>query len=226
MKAIILAAGVGSRLGAPGPKSLLRLPSGESILGRQVRIFKSEGIKHITIVVGFKKEDVFRAVEGANFCFNADFNKTNTSKSLLLALKTFNDDIIWTNGDIVFDAEIIKELKFLKHNTVVVNDSECGEEEIKYRLDSNNNIAEISKTVTDPLGEALGINMIRRESLENFITALEDCDDNDYFERGMQILIDRGEIFKKHDVSRYRCIEIDFEEDWEKAKDLFGKVDE
>ena len=56
MRAIILAAGVGSRLGNPFPKSLSLLPGGERILGRQIRIYRELGIKEITVVVGFKKE--------------------------------------------------------------------------------------------------------------------------------------------------------------------------
>ena len=56
MKAVILAAGVGSRLGRPFPKSLSLLPDGERILGRQIRIFQQFGINEIFVVVGFKKE--------------------------------------------------------------------------------------------------------------------------------------------------------------------------
>ena len=43
MKAVILAAGVGSRLGRPFPKTLSRLPGGETILGRQIRLLHKTG---------------------------------------------------------------------------------------------------------------------------------------------------------------------------------------
>jgi len=68
----------------------------------------------------------------------------------------------------------------------------------------------------------LGINIVNRETLKEFIKALEECDNNDYFERAIQILIDKGVAFKSRNVSNYRCIEVDFEEDWEKALAMFS----
>ncbi len=58
MKSIILAAGIGSRLNISEPKGLLRLPDNETLLARQVRIYKSFGLKSINIVVGQKSESI------------------------------------------------------------------------------------------------------------------------------------------------------------------------
>jgi len=222
MKAVILAAGVGSRLGYPNPKSLLVLPTGESIIARQVRLLKSEGISDIIIVVGHKKELIMRELADITFIFNPDYQNTNTSKSLLCAVKNLDDDILWTNGDLIYDQEIIAAVKTQNFNTVIVNDSECGEEEVKYQLDGNGNITLISKEVDNARGEALGINLVKRESLTDFKKALEECQDNDYFEMAIQILINRDIIFKSYNVSGYRCIEVDFEEDWQRAIRMFG----
>jgi len=125
MKAIILAAGIGSRLGYPLPKGLLEMPSGESILARQVRILKSEGISDITIVVGYKKELIMSELKEVQFYYNPDFRTTNTSKSLLFAIREFDDDILWINGDLVYDREIIAGIKAQKDNTIIVNDAQC-----------------------------------------------------------------------------------------------------
>ncbi len=48
MKAVILAADVGSRLGRPFPKCMSLLPDGEQILGRQIRLFHEVGIREIS----------------------------------------------------------------------------------------------------------------------------------------------------------------------------------
>lgn len=222
MNAVILAAGIGSRLGQPLPKCLLKLPSGESLLGRQIQIMKSEGISEIIVVVGFQKELIMTEISDVKFVYNPNYRTTNTSKSLMLALRECNDDVIWTNGDLIYDREIIAGIKLQKYNSVVINNARCGEEEIKYRSDNNSNITEISKQVKDAQGEALGINLIMKSSLRGLIDALEQCQDNDYFERAIQILIDRDVVFKGLNVSRYRCIEIDFEEDWQKALKMFS----
>ncbi len=53
MHAVILAAGVGTRLGRPFPKSLSILPTGEKILGRQIRLLREVpkfcNAKHVSI---------------------------------------------------------------------------------------------------------------------------------------------------------------------------------
>lgn len=222
MKAVILAAGMGLRIGGPIPKGLLKLPSGESILDRQVRIFKSEGIVDITVVVGYKKELIMSHLPDVQFIFNPEYKNTNTAKSLLRAVEGTYDDIIWANGDLVYDDKILALLKSQRLNTIVVNNAKCGEEEVKYLTDENGNIISISKEVENGQGEALGINLIKKESIKGFVEALRKCKDTDYFEKAIQILIDMGVVFKHLDVSDYRCIEIDFEEDWNRALILFS----
>ncbi|OQX92752.1 MAG: UDP-N-acetylglucosamine pyrophosphorylase [candidate division Zixibacteria bacterium 4484_95] len=223
MKAVILAAGMGLRIGKPVPKALLELPSGESILSRQVRIFKSEGIEDISVVVGYKKELIMSHIPDVRFIFNPEYRNTNTAKSLLCALEGVEDDIIWANGDLVYDENILTLLKSQRFNTIVVNNAKCGEEEVKYLVDKSGNVISISKEIENGQGEALGINLIKKKSIKVFIKALNECKDTDFFEKAIQILIDRGVIFKHLDVSDYRCIEIDFEEDLNRALILFGQ---
>ena len=222
MRAIILAAGVGSRLGNPFPKSLSLLPGGERILGRQIRIYRELGIKEITVVVGFKKELIMEEFPQVNYCYNPVFYLTNTSKSLLAALEYTNDDVIWSNGDVVFDKVAIEELLNTKSSAVLVDKSECGDEEVKYKTAKHGRITEISKIVENGEGEAVGINKIARADLETFVQALRNCDDNDYFERALEFSIAQGVEFKAVDISAHRCIEVDFEEDLIKARKMFS----
>ncbi len=222
MNAVILAAGIGSRLGQPLPRCLLKLPSGESLLSRQIQIMKAEGISEIKVVIGFEKELVMAEIPDVKFVYNPDYQTTSTSKSLLLALKGNNKDVLLANRDLMCDQEVLAGTKLQNHNSVVINNARCGEEEVKYRLNNDNNIIEISKKVKDAQGEALGINLVMKNSLRGLIDALEQCENNDYFERAIQILIDRDVVFKGFNVSRYRCIEIDFEEDWQKALKMFS----
>ena len=223
MKAIILAAGVGSRLGNPFPKSLSLLPGGERILGRQIRIYRELGIRDITVVVGFKKELIMEEFPMVNYCYNPVYYLTNTSKSLLAGLEYMHDDVIWSNGDVVFDPASIEELLKAKGSAVLVDKSECGEEEVKYKTVSNGRISEISKIVQSGEGEAVGINKISRQDLAIFTQALRTCDDNDYFERALEFSIARGVNFSAVDISAHRCIEVDFEEDLIKARHMFSQ---
>lgn len=221
MKAVILAAGVGSRLGKPFPKSLSELPSGERILGRQIRILRDHGIKEIVVVVGFKKEFIMEFFPGELYKYNPLFYLTNTSKSLLMGLQDFDDDVIWLNGDVICDEAVISRVVQTTGNAVAVNSAHCGEEEVKYQTDEDGYLQAISKGIKDPQGEAVGVNKISREDIKSFRRALEECEDHDYFERGIEILIAQGKKFEAVDISDCRCIEVDFPADWDTAVSLF-----
>ena len=147
MKSIILAAGIGSRLNLSEPKGLLRLPDNETLLARQVRIQKSFGLNSINIVVGHKNELIEKQITDVNYIHNPDYTDTNTAKSLLLGLQDIDDDIIWSNGDLIYDEEIIGEIIKSDNNTVIVNKARCGEEEVKYSINGSGQIVEISKEV-------------------------------------------------------------------------------
>lgn len=221
MNGIILAAGVGSRLGRPLPKCLATLPSGETILDRQIRLFRQCGVERIFVVAGFKKNLIMEHRPDVCYVYNPTFYITNTSKSLLHGLKQMDSDVIWVNGDVVFDEEIMCRIVEMEGNVAVVNRARCGVEEVKYDLDPEGMINAISKEITPGLGEALGINRIGHTDLAPFMAALEACDDNDYFEKAMEMVLDNGVRFAPFDVSDYRCIEVDFKEDLQRALELF-----
>lgn len=222
MHAIILAAGVGTRLGRPFPKSLSVLPDGERILGRQVRILRKSGVERITIVVGFKMHLIMEEYSDVYYSYNPVYYITNTSKSLLHGIRHLDEDVLWLNGDVVFDDALIEQLlKTGQGNCVCVDKKRCADEEVKYRVDAEGNINELSKIVTAPLGEAVGINLVRRETLPDLIAALHSCDDMDYFEKGIETSIAGGAIWKPLDISAHRCIEVDFLEDWEQVQATF-----
>lgn len=222
MRAVILAAGVGSRLGRPLPKTLSILPTGETILGRQIRIFRELGVREVFVVVGFKKTLIMEQHPDAFFRYNPLFYITNTSKSLLCAVQDVDDDVIWANGDVVFDPEVVRGVMQTPANIVAVDRKKCGEEEVKYRTGDSGEVVAISKNITDGEGEAVGVNKVLAAHLPALRRALERCQDQDYFERGMEFMIQDKVPFQPLDVSEHRCIEVDFPEDWQTAQAMFA----
>ena len=220
MKIVILAAGMGSRLGNPFPKPLTPLKNGKSIMKMQTdNIISRYDVDDINVVVGFKKNLIMERFPELTYIYNPFFDRTNTSKSLLKALKKHKDkSILWFNGDVVFDERLLDILDpYIKANEsfVAVNTSKVAEEEVKYTL-KDGFIDELSKTVKNGLGEAVGINFIDSNSILSFINRLEECDDNDYFERGLELSIQKDNLkIKAVDISQYNCMEIDFAEDLE-----------
>ncbi|PIF00247.1 MAG: UDP-N-acetylglucosamine pyrophosphorylase [Maribacter sp.] len=226
MKIVILAAGIGSRLGNPFPKPLTPLNNGKSIMGMQIdNLTEYFNIDDINIVVGFKKDLIMERFPEATYIYNPFFDRTNTSKSLLKALKKNKDQsVLWLNGDVVFDTRLLKELSShiqREQSFVAVNTNKVAEEEVKYTL-KNDYINELSKTVKNGLGEAVGINFIAKKDIQNFISRLEECDDNDYFERGLELAIEKDQLqISAVDISAFDCMEVDFKEDLDNANNLF-----
>lgn len=87
MRIIILATGIGSRLGNPFPKPLTPLNNGKTIMQNQVDnlciFFNTDDIH---IIVGFKKELIMEEFPELTYIYNPLFDQTNTSKSLLRGL--------------------------------------------------------------------------------------------------------------------------------------------
>src|SRR5690625_4165185 len=214
---------MGTRLGQPFPKPLTPLRDGRTIMEQQFQnIAATFPDARIHVVVGFQFDVIMQAHPGALFVYNEDFANTNTSKSLLRALKqSAPGGMLWFNGDVVFDPAILERLipqMQQEQSFVAVNTASVGEEEVKYTIDQAGNIDELSKQVENALGEAVGINYVSASDKAKLIARLEQADDQDYFERGIELAIEHdGVQFIPLDISDLYAIEVDFAEDLETA---------
>ena len=226
MKAIILAAGVGSRLEKSIPKTLTKLDNNEMILERQLN-FLNQYIpkKDIIIVVGYKKELIIKEFPNYKTIYNKYYSKTNTAKSLMLGLEEiYDEDIVWINGDVVFNKMVLEPIMNFNKSCMLVNTMSVGEEEIKYTVNSNGYINQVSKVVSNGLGEAVGINRISKAHLTEFKKTLEECNQNDYFEYALEIMIKKNLKLSPIDISDSFCMEIDFKSDLELVNKNIQKI--
>jgi len=221
---VILAAGMGSRLGRSLPKPLTELSDGRSIMRQQFdnieHAFGTEA--HVTIVVGYKLEHIIEAFPQASFVYNEEYDQTNTSKSLLRALQASGaGGVLWMNGDVVFDPAVLDRAHAMverDQSFVTVNTSQVSDEEVKYTTDDEGYIRELSKTVTGGLGEAVGINFISSAHKAILVRHLARVNDQDYFERGIELAIEKnGLLVEPLDISDFYAVEVDFAEDLERA---------
>jgi len=221
----ILAAGMGTRLGRPFPKPLTPLRDGRTIMDQQVAKIRSAFVDvQLYTVVGFKLDMILEAHPRSLFVYNEEFDRTNTSKSLLRVLRASGDGgVLWLNGDVVFDPAILDRLKpYLaqERSLVAVNTAAVGEEEVKYTVDAEGFIDELSKQVVGALGEAVGINYVGAQDKAALIARLDEVDDQDYFERGIELAIQQdGTRFVPVDISDLWAVEVDFAEDLERANE-------
>ncbi|MDM7831763.1 phosphocholine cytidylyltransferase family protein [Cellulomonas edaphi] len=221
----ILAAGMGTRLGRPFPKPLTPLRDGHTIMDQQVaKIRGAFADVQLYTVVGFKLEMILEAHPRSLFVYNEEFDRTNTSKSLLRVLRASGDGgLLWMNGDVVFDPAILERLKpYLEReqSLISVNTAAVAEEEVKYTVDADGNIDQLSKQVVDALGEAVGINYVAAQDKAALIARLDEVGDQDYFERGIEVAIQQdGLKFVPVDISDLWAVEVDFDEDLERANE-------
>lgn len=223
VQVVVLAAGMGTRLGCPMPKPLTALASGRPILAHQIDGIRSvfgTGTR-ITAVVGFKKEMIMEIFPWLLFTYNERFDTTNTSKSLLRGLRASGPGgVLWINGDVVFDHRLLARVRPLMRagqSFVCVNTAAVGEEEVKYTRAPDGLIDRLSKIVRNGEGEAVGINYVAAADKPLLLAHLAACCDMDYFERALETGIEAGMRVLPVDISHYWAIEVDVEEDLAKA---------
>ena len=102
----------------------------------------------------------------------------------------------------------------------------CGKEEVKVIDGGQNKIVAIGKDLIEEqcLGEFIGVAKLSKDFVDIFRRSISDLVDaggkNDYFEAGIQPLLDKVDTHFI-DISEYPCLEIDFLEDLESARELF-----
>lgn len=110
MRAIILAAGSGLRLGQHTkdiPKALLDL-NGKSILERQISLLRQHGINEIFVVTGYQREK--HTLKDIEYIFNPRYAETEQLASMMVARTKISDDVLIIFGDIVFDEQILQQI--------------------------------------------------------------------------------------------------------------------
>lgn len=223
VQAVILAAGMGTRLGKPWPKPLTPLRDGRTIMQQQLdnltAVFDD---LRVTTVVGFKLEMILEQFPDVTYVYNENYDRTNTNRSLLKALRTSpSGGVLWLNGDVVFDAEVLRRAQRLisaDESFICVNTAAVGDEEVKYTVDEDGRVALLSKTVVGAKGEAVGINFVAARDKAALIERLAECDDMDYFERGVELMIEKdGVHVLPLDITDLFAVEVDFEDDLTRA---------
>jgi choline kinase len=223
VQAVILAAGMGTRLGRPWPKPLTPLADGRTIMQQQMdNLLGAFDDLRITTVIGFKLELIIEAFPNVGYVYNENYDRTNTNRSLLKALRqSTSGGVLWMNGDVVFDPMVLERVKDLiarDQSFICVNTAVVGDEEVKYTVDEEGFVDRLSKTVTGALGESVGINFVGAADKGALMERLAECEDSDYFERGIELAIEKdGTRVLPYDIRDLFAVEVDFEEDLSRA---------
>jgi choline kinase len=240
MKAVILAAGVASRLRPltnNTPKCLLKIGS-ENILELAIENLITNKIFDIVIVTGYLENQIrdFLNIRfpqlNITFCYNELYESTNNIYSLWLARNALHsDDMLLMDSDIVFDKRIIAKLCSSGYTScLALKRHDVLDEEIKVRTDNNGRVLEISKEVnpSEAAGESVGIELFNKELLRDLFSVIDrkvniEKNVNQFYEAAFQELINNNHDIYAVDITEYFCTEIDTIEDLRIAGELYNK---
>ena len=181
-KAIIIAAGLGSRLGKlteDMPKCMLQV-NDKCILQRQVDAYGANGIKDISVVRGYHSDKI--NLPNLKYFENKDFRNNNILNSLFFAESEINGNVLISYSDIIFAPHVVERLLESTADISIVVDvdwkssyahrSEHPVEEAENVIfDANQCVQDIGKIFTGPgdvHGEFIGMMKLTPRGSEIF----------------------------------------------------------
>ncbi len=202
MKAIILAAGRGSRLKQftdDRPKCLNEV-RGKALIDWQISALRSGGLNEIAIVTGYKSHMLEKY--GLIKYHNAKWDTSNMVSSLLCAKELFNQTLIVSYSDIVFSDAAVTSLRAEPKDIVVAYDTnwkELWEERFEnplsdaesFIIDKNGYIQDIGRKVnsfSDIQGQYIGLMRFSAKAL-NWICELTSNSEHDIDKMDMTTLL-------------------------------------
>lgn len=235
MRAIILAAGVGKRLGGAGdpPKALLEF-GGKSLLARHIEILRYFGVEDATLAIGYKAEMVEKelaklgAEDFASCVLNPDYEAGSiVSLWAVCGALASGADILLMDADVLYDYRLMARLMGSRHANCFLMDRaiEPGEEPVKLCV-RGGELVDFHKTVRnayDYCGESVGFFRFSpavaarlAEKSDAYVTGGRG---KEWYEESIRdLLLDSAPgTFGFEDVTGLPWIEIDFPEDVVKA---------
>jgi choline kinase len=231
MKALILAAGSGTRLGAASegrPKGLVEV-GGMAILQRQIANLRAGGVERTCIVTGYEFAQLEqRFGDRVDYRFNPFFDRSNNMVSLLFARDWIDDDVIVLYADLLYGPDILDaaltsrgDISLLVDKTAV----EPGHALVSLR---DGAVRAIGRELSPDAADArfIGVAKFSRSGLAEFLPELEGAAKagriDQYYTVGLARLAARGYRIEAVDVAGRRWREIDTPEDLERARQEWG----
>lgn len=171
-KAVILAAGLGSRIAIHTknhPKGFIKV-GGMTLIERSLAILRTCGIEEVVIVTGHLAEwyeSLSNRIPNVRCVRNKDFKRSGSLHSLCILEQELTEDFILLESDLIFEKRAVQNLLGLSHEAILISGQTHSSDEVYVEVE-NGFMKWLSKdkaSVSNVAGEFVGIN---RLSLETF----------------------------------------------------------
>jgi L-glutamine-phosphate cytidylyltransferase len=230
MRAIVLAAGKGSRLNPftkEEPKCMLSV-GGESIIQRLIRIMRSEGIDDIVVVVGYHKELLKAHLpEGVRFLDYADYETTNNFHTLWSVRDELDCSFLCIFADVLIQPGALRRLLMCPQDiSLMVDTRQRLEDTMRVKIQSGCVESVGSHIEPDAAdGNFVGISKFSKvgaKMLVNQMRIMAGSHFQDYYTIAVDQLAKQAMLVGYADIGDMPWAEVDTLNDWEKAKELFA----
>jgi len=235
MKAVILAAGMGTRLRPLSnniPKAFVEIDNVPLII-RSLENIKSFNIKDVIIVVGYKGDYFKKKISNKykkikiKYVLNEDFSNTGSMYSLSKTEGFVDDDILLFESDLLYEKKAIQCLLDSKEpNEILVATLSGSGDEVYIVVNENNELINLGKSITnkkDTIGELVGISKLSLDFLtELYKLAKVDYDNNNLNYHYEEVIFKLSKTYpiKCELIRDLNWIEIDNLEDLNRAKNI------
>jgi len=240
-RAIILAAGNGSRMGrltADRPKSMLEI-DGRSIIERALDALAASGVGDVTVVAGYQSERLRQHLgaraDSANSAVafphvrvieNTRYRETNSLFSLSLARDVLARGAVVLNSDVLLSPELVARLVEARVDDAALVDttSTLADEEMKVRI-WNGFAMDFSKQLPPWEAHAENVGLLKfgarggRRLVAHIDALLADGHENTWAPKAFAALA-REWPLRAIETGGLPWTEIDFPEDLERARDM------
>jgi choline kinase len=236
MQAVVLAAGLGSRLGALTdrlPKALIPIV-GEPLLVHAVRFAQAAGARGIVVVGGFGFDllarEVARRELPVTLIENGDFHDGNLV-SLMTARARIVDEFLLMNVDHLYRGSIavLAGADVADVTAFIDTDRQLHADDMKVARDGRGRLRQIDKTLTAFDAGYVGITKVPAGAADRYWAAAETAQATlgraIHVERVLARLADEGHPPLCRDVSGHGWLEIDVAEERERAEAVLGRGD-
>src|SRR5690625_911508 len=237
-KAVILAAGVGSRLRPitdSKPKCMVTV-AGKPILEHQISAYLDAGISNIVVVAGYRADMVQKWCEErypkhVNVIVNSRYETTNNMYSLYLARgEVQSDGFILSNGDVVYDPSIIKDLVEHPGEDLIGTEAGSYDEEAMKVVVKDGFIRDISKGIPKDkaYGRSIDLYKISKKVSHQLFAEIDRVINTehqlqDWTEVAIRNIVADGQAaLHPYDIGSRNWVEIDDHRDLSLADDVFG----